>query len=95
MIRLRSLGYALRGWCHYIKGQHFRHVESMVSYLAMDDAKKTGKIIEIMNGGRIETYFPCGCRVFFWPESSNMEGKQLSKMPCGSHYNLEVFGKLR
>ena len=95
MLRLRSLGYALRGLYHHFKGEYFSHVESQVEYLAKEDAKKTGKIIEIMNGGRIETYFPCGCRVFFWPGLVGKKENPLSKMPCGSHYNLEVFGKLR
>ena len=97
MLRLRSFVYAVKGWCHHLKGEHFRKVSNLVSFLAREDAKRTGKIIEITTNGHLETYFPCGCQMYLYPglDDKKLGIKALTKRPCNAHYRLKFFGSLR
>ena len=98
MLRLRSFVYAARAWYHHLKFHYYSQVSGLVSHLAREDAKRSGKTIEIMNSGRLETHFPCGCKMWLSHGRSELRKfgiEPLVKIPCGAHYGLKFFGVRR
>jgi hypothetical protein len=52
------------------------------SRMAAEESKRTNKIIEFDIGGRIGTYFPCGCKVEFMPAATY---NKVISWPCTVH----------